>query len=182
MKIRFETTIDDVVVLNRYHATHSPTSVRALRIWQGMPLILGLLATTVLTLFTGSPESAIGCGITSIVLGGAWVLVAPYVYHAKVARTVRAAMSEATNNGTIGPHELELTDGGLVHRNSYVESRVNYSILEPVVTDGYTFIYMNALAAHLIPHAAVTEGDAEAFVTALRQKIAGTLSVAEKHT
>jgi hypothetical protein len=176
VKIRFETTIDDVVALNHYHATHSPTSVRALRIWQGMPLILGLFVTTALALLIGSPESAIGGGITSIVLGGAWVLVAPYVYHARVARTVRSALSESTNNGTIGPHELELTGGGLVHRNSYVESRVNYSTLEPVVTDGYTFIYMNALAAHVIPHAAVTESDPDEFVAALRQKIAGTPS------
>jgi hypothetical protein len=74
----------------------------------------------------------------------------------------------------LGPHELELVGQELVERTPISESRTRLQAFERVVTEGgYTFVYLSAVTAHVIPHAAVRDGDPEAFVHALTQRMFG---------
>jgi hypothetical protein len=86
---------------------------------------------------------------------------------------VRALFKEGSSKGTLGPRELELTGTELIERTPYGESKVRLETIERVVSNSdYTFVYLNAYMGHAIPHHAVVEGDREAFVAALTERIA----------
>jgi hypothetical protein len=60
-------------------------------------------------------------------------------------------------------------------RTPYSESNTALEVVEKVEsTDKYTFIYLNAVAALVIPRDSVSEGDYEAFVEAVRERVAET--------
>jgi len=85
---------------------------------------------------------------------------------------VRRLYAGGTNRGLAGPHDLELIGDELIERDPLGESRVKLQLIERVVTDkGYTFIYLSAVSAYIIPHAAVMEGDLAAFLKALKDQL-----------
>jgi hypothetical protein len=73
---------------------------------------------------------------------------------------------------TFFPHELELTTNSLVERAPFSESTNALASLEKLVTTGrYAFIYQSALNAKIIPRDSVSEGDFEALIEAIRQRL-----------
>jgi hypothetical protein len=61
-------------------------------------------------------------------------------------------------------------------RTAFGESRTRLEAVERVVSDGdYTFIYISPVMAHVIPHAAVSEGNLEAFAEAIKERTAPRL-------
>ncbi len=76
------------------------------------------------------------------------------------------------NKAVIGPRELQLSGNELVMRSTYIETRIHFEALDRVVSnDDYTFIYITAATAYVIPHDTVIEGDPERFAEALSQRI-----------
>src|SRR4051794_2871709 len=157
-------TLDDLIAFNRYHFENSPTLRRVkARITWLVPAIL--LVATVLYLFQGEYELLIlplGCAIL-------WALLTPAVFRWSIDRSARRLYGEGSNKGMVGPHELELTADSLEESTPYGQQRAALKSIERVASsDKYSFIYLNAVMAHVVPHDAVQEGDAKAFIDAVK--------------
>jgi hypothetical protein len=169
VRIRYETTIDDLVAFNRFHCAHSPT-VRRVRLLQ-----MGFVAAVVIALAYAAAVVTgdyliLALGPVGAVVG---VLLFPGAFRRHQDRQARKLYGEGANKGMLGPHELELSGGDLIERTPFGESRALLEVVERVTSDrGYTFIYVSAVMAHVIPHDAVIEGDPEAFVEAVRRLVA----------
>jgi hypothetical protein len=102
-----------------------------------------------------------------------WIVVLPRMSRNGLERHVRTLYREGSNWGIIGGHEMELTDTHLIERNSCGESRRLLGTIEKVVcAEGYTFVYLNAVTAHIVPGDAVEEGHYQAFIAALEKQMA----------
>jgi hypothetical protein len=168
MRIRYENSIEDLVAFNRYHCNHSPTVRRArlLAMCFWMAVALGAGAAVALI----AKEPVVGAaGVIGAVVG---LLLTPGAFRRQTDRAVRRLLKEGANKAVLGSHELELVGDELVERTPFGETRMRIEAVERVVSDGgYTFIYVSAVGAHVIPHSAVSEGDPAAFVKTLRQRM-----------
>lgn len=168
MKIRFENTIDDIIAFNHYHCEHSPL-VRRVRARVRLNIALVSIGVAVV--------AAYATGNYSILAGGAaaaawFAWTVKFWFQRSMDRQARKLLTEGVNKSVICVHELELIGDDLIERTPFNESRSRLAVVERVVTDGaYTFIYVSAMSAHVIPHDAVTEGDPVAFADALKKKI-----------
>jgi hypothetical protein len=173
VNIRYENTLEDVVAFNLYHCDRSP-EFRRMRA-RSLGVVLLLLATVVTAGLIGARDEPtlkviiVGSGLA---LAAVMVLIAPGAFRRSLERRVRRMYRERGGKGDIGPHELEPADDALVERTPLTELRTRYQPIERAVSDeGYTFIYLSATAAHIIPHGAVSAGDPAAFIEALRQRM-----------
>jgi hypothetical protein len=167
MKIRYENSLADLVAFNRYHCEHSPTVRRTRgRVTWVLPFCI-LIFVVPLSLMERAP-GLLAAGATFATL---YALIAPEFFRRSIDRQARKLYSEGVNKSTLGEHELELTEGDLIERTLYGEQRTRLQAIERVVTDnGYSFVYLSAVMAHVIPHDAVLEGDYEVFIERIKQK------------
>jgi len=171
MRIGYENTIEDLVAFTHYHSAHSPSVRRAIFRNQcytavAFSVILGLAA------FGGAAEREPVTLAGFAVLIAAYIIVTPRVVRWRTARQARRLYAESANKGVVGPHELELIGDELIERTPANELRTKLRSVERVVTDnGYTFIYLSVLSAHVIPHEAVMEGDLAVFLKALKDRL-----------
>jgi hypothetical protein len=174
MKIRYENTLEDMIAFSRYHSKNSPMMQRSrmLMYWVVGPLVI----VVIFGLFV------VATGQDFLLLSGAialalYLAAVPFLitkvrtaFHDRLARRLYA---EGANKGAYGPKQLELTEAGLIGRSEFSEATIAWPVVERVAsTIDYTFIYFSAVAALVIPRAAVSEGDYEVFVEAVRQKVA----------
>jgi hypothetical protein len=176
MKIRFENSLEDLVAFNRYHFDHSPIvrRIRILLLWL-VPLCLFVISVPVALLMEGGLERwvALAAGATFAAL---WASLAPGFIRRSVEDQMRKRYGAGSNEEVLGEHELELTESDLILKTQSGEQRTQLQAIESVVTEGgYTFIYLNALMAHVIPQQSVLDGNYEAFVERMKQR------TAEKH-
>jgi hypothetical protein len=77
------------------------------------------------------------------------------------------------NRGTVGWHCLEITETGLRETSETGVQEIRFEGIERIAeSPSYVFIYVSALTAHVVPKAAVTDGDLAAFVGQLRALLA----------
>jgi hypothetical protein len=169
MKIQYVNTMQDLVAFNRYHARHSPT-IR-------LTLLIATWALPILLLLTGLCFAVLDDDLLLLLSTAAvalfWVALFKVLLTSVFDWQVRRMYREGRNKGTLGPHELELTDRRLIERNPYGEQVVLLDVVERVAsTHRHTFIYVSAVGAHVIPHDAVEEGDYPAFVEAVERQLA----------
>jgi hypothetical protein len=172
MKIVYETTIDDMVAFNRYHFTHSRyvRRLRAAWVWGTSCAIVGL---GLISVVSDDPlASKVVVVAVLVVIAGLNALFQSWFYPRNLDRHTRKMYKEGKNKGVIGHRELELNDSGLVSRSEIGASMVFIEAIEKVVSnEKYVFIYMSAIMAYVIPRDAVSEGNCDQFVEALRQRI-----------
>jgi hypothetical protein len=171
MRIRYDNTIEDLVSFNRYHCDRSPTVQRE-RVMSICVLAVAGFAPSVL-LGAAHDNTLMGI-IVGLVVGGGAALIAVPLHRWRVDRQARKLYAEGANKATVGPHELELVAGELIERTPLGESRVRLEVIERVVSENeYTFVYVGALQAAVIPHGAVSEGDLNSFIAALKGQMPG---------
>jgi hypothetical protein len=180
MKIRYDNTLDDMVAFNRFHVAHSP----ALRSQRTVQAILAWLIPSVATtpwIFAVSQwvdfDDVAGVSIFYFVIGLAITAIVLWARHIRrrigtsIDRCARRMYREGANKGMLTTHELELTPTSLIERTEFGETTTK---LVAVVGD-YTFIYLTALTAHVIPRQAVSVGDYETFVAAIAGRVDTTV-------
>ena len=169
MKIRYEQTVEDLVAFNRYHFDHSPAIRRqqARARWGWAALFAG--GGAAMTAWDGGNLFwLIVGGFTAVLI----LVLLPRMVRRDVNKLVRRAIAEGANKGLLGPRELELAGDDLIERSEVGENRVRVDTLERVVSDGrHTFIYVNPVAAAVIPHDQVPEADRLAFVGAVTVRL-----------
>jgi YcxB-like protein len=175
VKIHYEVTLNDLIAFNAYHSDHSQAirRARARNVWGG-PVFFIVLAGSLAFLNIEAPL-ANHVVITLLVLSVStvWVLTMPTYLRRAATRSVLRLYGEGRNKGLFGPRELELTDAKLIARTPVSESATLLESIERVArTDRYTFVYLSALSAHVIPRAALGDHDYEQFTSALTERVA----------
>jgi hypothetical protein len=175
VKIHYEVNLDDLIAWNLYHFDHSPAMKRsrAIIVW-GVAVVIPL---PIAFQAIHKPEvpilvHAIALSLVLIV-AVVWVLAVPPYLRWATVRQARKMYAEGANKGTLGPHELELTDTRLIERTPVNEYSVTLESIERVArSDTHPFVYLSAVLAHVIPRAALGERDYEEFVQALEARVA----------
>lgn len=183
MRIRYRVTIADLAELG-IHQNEQMFGRRWFRISRWFGLLGGAIFLVIgwLSLFDFEHSQPYGVAplflflavihlVTSVMLWSLrWILIG----------TLHRMNQDGRISGVLGDQELELTDDALILRNPFVESRIRFDAVHKMTSEGgHTFILTKLTSAYVIPHAAVTEGDAEAFVAALRAKLSEPRSAAD---
>jgi hypothetical protein len=182
VKIRFETTIEDLVAFNRYHFANSP--IWRKQIWLRsllLPGIVGLVllvyyATNTRRGFDGGPGNDPTLGLEFSTFGVflffsvAWVLFLRWRMSAALDSNTRKLLAEGTNRAIFGWHDLELVGNRLVMNSELIHSSIDLRAIEKIVgNEQYTFIYIASAEAYIIPMQLFPEDEYSAFVAELRQ-------------
>jgi hypothetical protein len=180
MKIRFETTINDVIAFNRFHYSNSPAWRK--QIWVQsllVPVILAaVLAMVVVTIANGDAGfdplvllvMSVCFGTTWLAGSISWVFLIRWSLNRALVRNARKFLAEGSNRTMYGWREMEIVDGRLVLRTELLDMRMDLRAIEKIVSnDEYTFIYTASVSAYLIPMHVYPEEEHREFVAELRE-------------
>ena len=167
MNVQVDITKQDVVEFNLYHHSRSPSSKRtkwALTLpgflWSGFWLVLSLLSET--------PEETV-LALMPLWLGGfAYIAVILLSWRRGVARQVGKYLAEGENKGLFGPRQVLLTPEGITETGELQTSTINWRAGEKIVVlPDCAYVYLNAVAAYIIPKRAfASEPGFDAFIGA----------------
>ncbi|MDB6033297.1 MAG: hypothetical protein JWM16_3635 [Verrucomicrobiales bacterium] len=159
MTVEYEITKEDVSAFNLYHNRHSPTARQQyLRSWFGPAVIwlvvcIGIwyLADTqrgtpfrtfldLLPLFSGIPV---------------YLVYFPWAYRRKLRKMVNGMVSEGQNRHLFSRHRVTISPNGVTDSGELAQSTTAWRAVERVeAADDYAYIYINALAAIIVPRRA----------------------------
>jgi hypothetical protein len=181
VKIRFETTIDDVIAFNRFHFASSPAWRR--QVWTqtllvpailvAMYLLLRLTTVGVVEDFEAMLQIGWFDGFLAIFFAAAsiaWGFFIRWHMNSSLERNARRFLSEGSNRVIFGWREMELVNNRLLLKNELIESSLDLRAIEKIVgNDQYTFVYIAAAQAYLIPMHLYPEDEYREFVAELRE-------------
>jgi hypothetical protein len=176
VKIRFEITTADMVAFNRFHCENSP-------MWRRQRLALSLVLPTVLGcvflialmgLFDGENELPayaaflIGLAAVFLFVSVGWFFLIRWWMSANVESTVKKLLAEGTNRSILGWRDMELANNRLFVRLELIDSSYDLRAIEKIVwNEVYTFVYVSATQALLVPMHLYPEDEYRAFVDEL---------------
>jgi hypothetical protein len=164
VKIRFAVNMDDLVAFNRFHARSVWNSLQTVKA-AGVSVLLILL----LQVLFARDFNPVFVG-TSVVGGVPYALALRLYMIWCAGRATRKAHTGAKNKGTLGWHDLEITETGLRETSEAGAQDVRFDGIEKIAeSESHVFIYIGAVLAHVVPKAAVTEGNVATFVSRLRE-------------
>ena len=173
--IQFTIEIEDMVAFNEYHYIRTPTGIKRMfqrRVAFSVPI-------AILLLFLGSMMHRDQSWIFGIwfppVLAFMGVLAYNYLElnylksPTYFRNKIRKFYSIADNKSVLGEHNLRVAREGFVSATKYLETRMSWGALDRIETDSnYTYLYISAVNAIIIPHAKITEGDFPALLQAIK--------------
>jgi hypothetical protein len=179
VRIRFKTTIEDIVAFNRFHCENSP-------MWRQqcfmasilLPIIIAVLSllTFVATFkwFAGDPLvlAIYGAGmlVLLVVFSVAWYFCIRRQMLANVVSAVRKLLAEGTNRGLLGWRNLELVNNRLIVKMELIDTSYDLRAIEKIVSnEEYTFVYTSSIQALVIPMRLYPEDEYREFVAELRE-------------
>jgi len=178
MKIRFETTIEQLVAFNRYHHANSPTTTQQRRIvmllFPGIVIVLAMIRTWYdLNSDVGDPMIFLADWVTiwifALVFSVSWIAFAQWNFPRTLEKNVRKLLAEGNNQSVLGWRELELVKNRLIVDTKWMHIRLDLRAIDKIVSDGdYTFVYIASLQAYVIPMNLYPEEEYRAFVAELR--------------
>lgn len=174
MKIRFETTIDDIIAFHRFHYANSPVWRR--QVWTQMFILPAILF---LILFLGwwnlDPLAdhdlfLLIFGVLLILFSIGWAIGIRWFLYSSLARNARKFLGEGRNRIMFGWREMEMVDGRLHLKTELIESSLDLRAIEKIVTDGhYTYVYIASVSAYMIPMHVYPEENFREFVEELME-------------
>jgi hypothetical protein len=179
VKIRFKSTIEDVIAFNRFHYTHSPTWRR--QVWTHtlvLPAVLAVLfAMFILVMSEARADDDIAftafafcLGSTFLALSLGWVFFIRWYLNWALARNTRKFLAEGSTRILFGWRDMELANGRLIVNTELVNTDLDLRAIQKIVTDGtYTFVYIASVVAYMIPMDLYPEDEFRAFVDELRE-------------
>jgi hypothetical protein len=169
VKIRFETTIDDIVAFNRFHLGNSPAWRK--QVWTQMLIVPAILSGLVVlgalrqdNRDDGLPFLLI-TGIPVLVVSLLWAFGIRWWLHWSLGRNTRKFWAEGSNRALTGWREMELADGRLIIKTELLYASLDLRAIEKIVnTDNYTYVYIGATNAYMIPMNLYPEDEYREFV------------------
>ncbi len=183
MRLRYRNTIDDGVAFNLFHIRHSPTLRRNVAITTWVLSIAAGIAAFFAINWLPSPHGAeavqFSAAIAAIITTALCVWTLPRSLRHSMTKQACKLYAEGQNRTFVCEHELEIAEQALIERTPYSQSEARYEVIEHIqITKDYTFIYVSAISAHVIPHERVLEGDCEAFIAEVRKRMPSPAEVA----
>ncbi|MBY0232285.1 MAG: hypothetical protein K2W96_23660, partial [Gemmataceae bacterium] len=159
MKIVYEVGLDDILAFQLHHERTRPTAS-----WIAPVLFAPLLVTAAVLGWWGTVGLATG-------VAASWTAILS-LYSGPSASAVHRNHAAGLYQGVVGRHELELAEGRLVERHECGEQTTKLERLHGIErTETHAFIRTSPLAAHVVPRAAVSEGDFDLFLEALSEAV-----------
>ena len=159
MTIEFEITKEDLSASSFYHNRHSPTARRQyLRGWLVPPLIWLLFFIVICHLADQGRGKLLQTFIDLFPLFcfvPLYLLYYPWAYRRKVRKIIAVMVGEGHNRGLLGHHRVTISEEGISDSNEFGQtSRVWRGVEKVVVADEHVYVYINALAAIIVPRRA----------------------------
>ena len=158
----YNVTMDDMVAFNEFHMRGSRT-MRS--IWRRCLVAFPLLAFvfSMALLWHGEMVSVWPALFTAAVCAAGaagYVLLLKHLYAGRLRKSVRALYSEDQNPCALGEHTLEVDEEGFTVVSRYSRCRYAWGALVKVETEPrYSYIYLGAVNALVIPHGEIVSGD-----------------------
>lgn len=184
MRIRFETTMNDLVAFHHFHYANSPTWRR--QIWTvtiAIPICLfvmfAIFRIMLMDRTRGGPAVEFDrffaihwfdcVGIAAILpSSAAWYFYARWSLTRNLERRVRNLLAEGSNHTILGWRELELIRDRLVVKTELMEASYDLRAIEKIVSDDkYTYVYISSIQAFMIPMTLYPEEEYREFVAEL---------------
>jgi len=169
MKIRYCNTIDDSIAFNKFHWSKSPRFQKNRR--RQTIYIPILLAAFVLFVFILTRELDI------LIIGSVclplYVIIIVWHYKRTIPQSIKKTYEESDNKSFFCEHVLEIDDDGIIATTEYGQGKTKWKGIQRVETCGdYTFVYVGAMSAHIIPKLRIIEGDYDLFVQEIMKRVA----------
>jgi hypothetical protein len=165
VQVRYENTLEDLVSFNLFHLRTSPHLQRSIWINTWAIPALAALAGAVVALNTQNVEWAVWAVLFAVL----YVLIYRKLSAHLMERSIRALLTEGSNEAVLCEHILEVTPAGLMERTPVSEATTAWRAIRRIEDiDRFTFIYTQATHAHVVPRDRVVEGDCVAFCDAVR--------------
>lgn len=174
MTTEYELSKDDLRAFNLYHHSHSPTARRQyFRSWF-VPAFVWLMVCAGLWYLAdrerGTPLRTF-LDLSPLFAGiPIYLIYFPWAYRRKLHKIIDGMVSEGRNKLLFSRHTVVLSAGCVTESGEFGQTSTVWRAVERVVrTDNYLFIYLNALAAIIVPRRAFTDvADFETFGNAAR--------------
>lgn len=151
MEIQTDITNKDLIDFNLYHLSHSPTIKRQRLIlllpglmWSG--LWLGLSAL-------GKEPLRTAKALMPLIMGGPlYIVMLLVMWRWSLSKQIQKHLAEGENKGVFGPQKIILSADGVADIGELSQSTTHWKAVERVTaTDDCLYIYVNALAAVIVP-------------------------------
>jgi hypothetical protein len=170
MKLCFEVTVDDWIAVERYRWDRSLARLERHVVRPRSVLLTGVvvfvMAALVVEIEVAAGMAVIACGVICCFH---WVLK-QLAFRPNPQFWNR--YKESLPHEAVGLHELELTDEDLVEKTPNSVRRIALEDVKEIDSVGdHTFLHTEPVRGCVIPHHAVTQGNVEAFVEAVRMRV-----------
>jgi hypothetical protein len=175
MTVEFEFTKDDLTAFNLYHQYHSPTVRRSYyRAWLLPALAWLLLCSALWYLADKDRDTPLQTFLALLPLfSGVPLYLAyyPWWYRRYVRRIVSGMADEGKNRGLFSRRRVTVSPEGISESDEFVQTSSAWRAVERVVrAPDHAFIYLNALAAIVVPSRAFADlADFDEFVRTIER-------------
>jgi len=179
MRIRFETTIEDIIAFNRFHCENSPMWRRQRFAMSMLMVFVFLIAVcAVLSLNFRRIESIVegpfgvatlaGLAVVTVILSVSVFYYMRWRTTASVVSSVRKLLAEGTNRSITGWREMELVNNRLIVKLELIDTSYDLRAIEKIISDDrYTYVYVSSIQAFMIPMTFYPEEEYRQFVADL---------------
>ena len=171
MRIRYETTVEDMAVFHDFYQKNAPELKRFRRKipWMVTLLVMGLLVMGIVSGEWLPLLLPMTFGLTIYILFLS--LLTKFLTKFTMKNAIKKQYQGEKARGILGEHELEIVADGLIERTEYTETKTAWALLDRVeTTNGYTFLFTGPHKAYVVPHHAVIEGSLPAFLKAFGER------------
>ncbi len=156
MTVEYELTEGDLNAFNLYHHFHSPTARRQyLRSWFAPALIMFVICTGIWYLADRERGTPLQTFLALLPLFSGipiYLVFFPWWYRRKVSQIITGMIGEGKNRGLLGRRQIMISPEGISESGEHGQAFTAWHAVERVVTNKeYAFVYLNALAAIIIP-------------------------------
>jgi hypothetical protein len=175
MIAEYEITKDDLTAFNLYHHRHSPTIRRQyLRSWL-VPAVFGLMVCSGIWYLAdqkrGTPLRTFLDLLPLFSFVPIYLLYFPWAYRRKLRQTIESMTGEGRNRELFSRHRIVISPEGVTDSSELGQTSTAWRAVERVVTtEAHAYIYINALAAVIVPRRAFADAaEFEKFVRIARE-------------
>jgi hypothetical protein len=172
MKIRYNLTMDDVIIFNEYFYEKSETIRKTIRKYRWKLAASPLIGVFALIYFKNIPftPAIIISAIIVVILSIPIYFLYPNYFKKRGLKYTKNLYKEGANKAILGERELLIQNEGIIEKTQYSEIPQKWESVEKIASyKNQTFIFIGAAQAYIIPQHSILEGDYDAFVADLNK-------------
>jgi len=170
LRVEYDFTLEDALAFNEYHFRCSPAGRKARLRHTFLPPAVWMGLAAIFETFTrGDANHSFALALAAV--SGMWLLTAPLFLTRQIRRSVKTMYGEGRNRGLLGRHVMTVTAEGVADEGPGTRTQTRWESIERIaVGPEHVFIYLNAVAAHVVPARAFPDHEGfERFVETVRK-------------